>query len=65
MTRQDVEAIEKAIIAGIEKAIDKVLVNPFPKPTPGSTPDYKAVFVHAKSEIETSVRNQLSKIRTT
>lgn len=62
MTKEEINAIEKAIVAGINTAFEKILVNPFPKPRLNQEPDYSSILFHAKSKIESAVRNELSKI---
>jgi hypothetical protein len=63
MTKEEVNAIEKAIVAGINTALERVIKNPFPKPQPNQEPNYNSIIFHAKSQIERSVHNELSKIK--
>ena len=56
MTTHEREAIQKAIVAGIETALMRVLVQPFPSDDP------RAAIFHARSTIEDAVQSELDAI---
>jgi len=59
MKKNEVEAIQKAIMKGIETALDKMFINPmFPNQ------DARTKLFHAKTQIEQSIRRELSHIET-
>ena len=60
MTLEEKNAIEEAIIKGVESGLEAMIVNPFPSNGESSTQ-----FFHAKSKIELAIKNALKKIRTT
>ena len=63
MTKEEVNAIEKAIVAGINTALERLLKNPSPKPSPGVEPNYSSIISNAQSYIKRAVQSELSKIK--
>lgn len=59
MKREEVEAIERAILAGIETMLEKVFVRPFPEKG-----DVRTQIFHAQGAIRDAVDRELGRIRT-
>ena len=59
MTRDEVEAIERAILAGIETMLDKVFGRPFPEKG-----ELRTQIFHARGSIQDAVDRELRRIRT-
>ena len=59
MTRDEVDAVGRAIVAGIETTLEKVFVRPFPEKG-----DIRTQIFHAQSSIRSAVENELRRIRT-
>lgn len=59
MKREEVEAIERAILAGIETMLEKVFVRPFPEKG-----ELRAQIFHAQGSIRDAVDRELGRIRT-
>ena len=59
MTREEVESIGRAIVAGIETALEKVVVRPFPEKG-----DLRTQIFHAQGSIRDAVERELRRIRT-
>jgi hypothetical protein len=63
LTQDEINAIENAITAGIDEALERMLVNPFPKPLDGNPPDYWSIKSHAGFQIKNAVVNKLRAIK--